>query len=324
MISLRPAHGFLFLPLVLTLCLAAVAGSTRPAMAMSWQEATRTVERQSDELWDRAREEGFVGHLGTGLNELHVAEHQCAILGRMLGQTEAIRELETSTEIDTDAADPHTIALAAHSLGNWAFVARRLLDTDRERRIEIWNLDCAGQMGIPVQAAIAREGPATFYEVEGDILHVLGAIEEGFADRIVEALDSEPGIEIVALGSGGGLVREAIEAGLVIRRRGLSTTLWNDCYSACPLVFLGGVDRTIWSPYPDLAFHEASLDDAVVTGDAPVYATIASYAEAMGADGVTVVDFMRRADPATFYTPPLDALCRASIATWIQRGCSAP
>jgi len=36
------------------------------------------------------------------------------------------------------------------------------------------------------------------------------------------------------------------------------TTLFADGCSACPLIFLGGVECTIWSPYPRLGFHQVS------------------------------------------------------------------
>ncbi len=51
------------------------------------------------------------------------------------------------------------------------------------------------------------------------------------------------------LGSGGGYIDEAMKAGAYIRRKGLDTTLYNNCDSACPLVVMAGVERLNWSPY---------------------------------------------------------------------------
>lgn len=46
-------------------------------------------------------------------------------------------------------------------------------------------------------------------------------------------------IKVIALGSGGGSIKEDRDAGRYYTSKNLETTL-NNCYSACPLVFLGG------------------------------------------------------------------------------------
>ena len=56
---------------------------------------------------------------------------------------------------------------------------------------------------------------------------------------------TNPEVKIVGLGSPGGAVVEAIRAGYLIRARGLETTQIADCFSACPIVFLGGSRRTV-------------------------------------------------------------------------------
>ena len=62
-------------------------------------------------------------------------------------------------------------------------------------------------------------------------------------------------------GSGGGYIDEAMKAGAYIRRKELGTTLYINCDSACPLVFMAGVERLNWSPYPKLGFHQIYTPD---------------------------------------------------------------
>ena len=98
-------------------------------------------------------------------------------------------------------------------------------------------------------------------------------------------------------------MRDAILAGTLIRDRRLDTTLMADCYSACPLVFLGGVGRTIWSPYPRLGFHQASVDGKALAEDHSAYKLIAGYAQDMGADSNFIVERMLQSPPSSMNHP---------------------
>lgn len=298
----------------------------KPALSMSWDNAIEAVETKADELWSLAETRGLQSRfLGTGFNELHVREHSCAILGRMLEKPETIVVAERSTEFNLGQADEHETALAAHSLDNWVHNAKRLKALSRDRRVEEWNLDCVGRFGIPDTEFVARENDDTFFDLrqEGRILQVLGDVDIGFASQLKKALTQNPTVSTVALGSGGGRVMEAIEAGLFIRELGLETTLWNGCYSACTLVFLGGVERKIWSPYPTLHFHQVSSDSGAVPFDHSIYSLIFDYSAAMGADPSAVLKYMYSASPDRFFEPSLDDLCSHRLASWVQRLCWA-
>jgi hypothetical protein len=128
---------------------------------------------------------------------------------------------------------------------------------------------------------------------------------------------------VVALGSPGGSVSEALAAGAEIRRRGLETTLWGNCYSACPLVFLAGTKRTIWSPYPELGFHKIALNGKPIPNEDLTYDVVMAYASKMGANAAVVFHFMTSAEPSEIFSPTMDELCGAKIAMWVQRKCSA-
>lgn len=165
------------------------------------------------------------------------------------------------------------------------------------------------------------EDTSAAFVVEDNILKVQGNIEDGFSDRLREAFFSNPGIEVVALGSGGGNVIEALKAGYFIRSHGLGTTLWNNCYSACTIVFMGGTRRTIWSPYAQLGFHRVSQNSVAVPFSHPIYELINDYTIALGFQPGILVELMARAEPDDFYYPGYIDLCDMGIATWIQRLC---
>lgn len=293
------------------------------AAAASWQEAISAVRSNAALLDERADALGYPP-LGTAYNEVDAIEHECAILGRMLGKAELIRHLEK--EAPPETADGQELRIAAQSLENWIVAAENALALSKQQRVQVWNLDCPGHMGIAGTGYIlATPGPRAFYDVteDGSTLRVLGDVELGFADKIRSALDDNPGVTVIALGSAGGIVLEAIDAGSEIRARKLETTLWNNCYSACPLVFLGGTSRTIWSPYPELGFHQMSRDGLAVQLDDPLYALVREYADAMGANSDIVMSFMLSAPPHAMRVPDLFDLCDAKIALWVQRACSA-
>lgn len=239
----------------------------------------------------------------------------------MLGHESLIGQLEEP--LPQESEDGAEFRIAAHSLDNWVIVARAILASDEAHRIREWNLDCVGRMGIPASAQINDSSPNAFYEAtnSGKMLRILGPVTRGFHERLVSALDANPSVETVALGSGGGLVAEAIAAGLEIRERGLNTTLWNNCYSACPFVFIGGVKRHVWSPYPDLGFHQMSRDGQAVESNSSAYALLERYPWAMGVNAISVRHFIDEASPADMYVPAHDELCRSAVALWIQRSC---
>ena len=221
----------------------------------------------------------------------------------------------------------HDLRVMSVSLHNFAGVARHILEMSHDERVVTWNLDCAGKLGLP-KDYITQEGVSSFYVIvqDGKTLKVLGDIEDGFAQRIINAIEANPGVEVVALGSGGGLVYEALKAGDFIRRKGLDTTLFNNCYSACPLVFMAGVQRQNWSPYSELGFHQISTAAGEpVPFDSLVYRDIFNYLTRMGIEPRFVLQKMWSAPPQgmTNMDGYDDALCEANITTWIQRGCTS-
>ena len=286
-----------------------------------WDTAIEQVTKDRDRMTALAVAHN-AEHLGAFYNEVDVQHHTCSILGIMLGKTEFTQQL--SKKLPVSSTDGHDFQVAAQSLDNWLVNVRRLLRLDTARRVREWNLDCVGQLGVPTIAAISQVGSdeGAFFDVDGTVLRVLGAVEVGFADKLTAALDGNPQITVVALGSEGGVVREALRGGIEIRRRGLDTTLWNNCYSACPLVFAGGVSRTIWSPYPKLGFHSIHVSGEAVSADNAVYRLVSQYLVAMNIEALAPIQWMLSAPPSEMYLGEAEHLCETGFATWIQRACS--
>ena len=264
-------------------------------------------------------------HIGTAYNEVNSRQHFCYALGSLLGQEESIRHLNINKNPKITASsseDAHALRVEAQSLENFAYAAKYANDLSKEEKIIEWNLDCAGHFKIP--GKLLESDKKTFYLIkhDGKMLQVLGEIESGFAKKLQQAIDSNPGIKVVALGSGGGLVEEAISAGRYIRSKNLETTLWSNCYSACPLVFLGGTNRTIMSPYPYLGFHKIYTSKGAISNFSPRYQNIAQYARIMGASPNFILKNMLSAEPNQMrIIKESSDLCKYGVTTWIQRIC---
>lgn len=285
-------------------------------------------ETLSKRLWDHAETINDQFHIGTMYNEVDVPQHLCYITGVLLGKQHAVRSVEVTYKPDlvtrTDD-NAHELRVMGQSLSNFVHVAKSQLQKSADERKIEWNLDCVGKHGISRSEGFEKIKQSTFYKLQDETtIQVLGDIEEGFAQRLIDAIEKNPKVDTVALGSGGGYVDEAIRAGLYIREKGLKTALWNNCYSACPLVFLGGTERVIWSPYPTLGFHQVyDSNFRAVPLDSSTYRGLASYVGLMGADPEFVIRMMWSAGPSQMAeVESLDDLCDHDIVTWIQRACN--
>lgn len=292
-----------------------------PVSAKTWEQAISDVEALANQYRERHRALGFDGMLGASYNELDVQMHHCAILGRMVGQKDAIRHLEPPQP--GPGATARELAVAANSLENWLIAARRHQNLSRDQRRRIWNLDCVGNFRIPSDRAVeVSRGFGITYDAERNSIYVQGDIEPGFASAVLNAMNHYPHAETIGLGSGGGDVYEAIEAGQLIRRRGLSVEVINDCYSACPLAVFGGKERIMWWPHSRIGFHRVSRGGSAVPLQDRVYADIARYISAMGGDWQLIQRMMLSAMPSEMYFASEADRCASKVITWHQRGCS--
>lgn len=289
----------------------------------------REAKELAEQLTVAANTVDTVLSIGTMYNEVDVPTHRCYVLGTTLGFSSHIKHLQfdrSPVRRAKNSDEAHEFRVRAQSLENFVLVTEEVLRLPRSRRNIAWQLDCAGQYGI---AALSGDQivAGTFYDVigNGEGIKILGAIEDGFAAKLDAALISNPKVKFIALGSGGGSVREALAAGALIRAKGLSTTVWNNCYSACPLVFAGGVDRNVHSPYPSFGFHQIYTQRGAISLDSPVYTRLAAYLKGMGINERYVLTAMMRANPSemNMIHGASEELCRARFVTWVQRGCFA-
>jgi hypothetical protein len=294
-----------------------------PARADSWDDAIAAVERSATEYFDYAVKVGGTSFAGTAYNGYKSVEHQCAILGRMLDHAEAIRHLEEFDYPPMDAKSvPHDLLVFSISLENWGAAARWAKGATADQRINRWNLDCVGQFGIGATLFMEAGKPEAEFVVNGTQLDVYGDIDGGFAERFEQALNANTFISEVTLGSGGGSVRDALLAGLMIRSRGLDTTIYGNCFSACPLVFLGGYHRIVWAAPYRLGFHQIYTGaGAPIPFDDQLYALVGQYILEMGGDPSRVLAWMYSAGPSEMFEPEPEELCAANFATFVQRIC---
>lgn len=302
---------------------------TSSAMDAALIEEVREAELLAQALRDSADQFDTNVWIGTMFNDVDLPEHTCYALGVLLGMETNVRHLRfgrRSPPMARTSDQAHDLRVRAQSLDNFAIAASSSLKMSPRQRGIAWNLDCYGQHGV-ARVTPTQRGESTFYQITngGRGVKILGAIEQGFTAKLAATLAQAPKVTFVALGSGGGSVAEAVSAGRLIRSKGLTTTIWNNCYSACPLVFLGGVDRQIHSPYPSLGFHQISTSAGAIATDSPVYARVAEYVREMGADDIFLIEAMLRATPAQMnIVDGADVkLCQARVATWIQRACEA-
>lgn len=316
--------------LALALVSTFLAYGSGPSKAQNndWPKAIATVQKQATSYIDYGMKKSGIGSIqqavgAAGLFQ-DVEKHRCAILGRMLGKLDAITELERFDFPPlNDQLDPLEAIQIGVSLDNWVYEAQTALAQSETDRINTWNLDCVGTL-VAESEGIRSDRPEADIESDGESLTFYGNIDAGFYDRFVQALDQYPETKQISLGSGGGSVKDALLTGREIRRRGLNTTLFGNCYSACPLVFVGGVDRILWaSVRHDFGFHRlATRDGQTLPDNHTIYDLIAAYLVEMGVNAETYIGWMQSADPSDMFSPEPWELCKPGITTFVQRICN--
>ncbi|MCQ0986356.1 hypothetical protein [Jiella marina] len=309
---------------ILALVFASSAFHLLPAFANDdpayWRDEIAKARAEYQRLVDIGFSKGTFA-IGTALNEIDIDIHTCHVLSIMLGKEHLTQRLVAPQEKDPEAEPGFDELVEAQSLDNWANIAEEQIERTPSERSRAWNLDCVGQFAIPADEYIREDQRRAVVVAEGETIRVLGDVEQGFFDELKAAIDTNPQVKQIALGSAGGNVGEAVRAGRYIREKGLETVLYNACESACSLVFLGGVERQIWRPYPEMGFHKVASGGVAIPDDHQAYDLIRAYAKEMGVDGRFVVDAMRKADVRDMYHPEMPALCSANVATLVHRWC---
>ena len=319
MLTLKRALEVSLILLVFIFC----CGSLK-AQSITWTVAINNVQKMLDKYADAHRvRAGYIG-VGTALNNADLRIHRCAIAGRMLGLKDRVSIFEPPYP-PIESADLDELAWSVASLDNWISTANAMRHLPVSAKAKLWNLECAIEPGLrdtflPLESTGSKN---EFYELSDDFetLIVLGKIEAGFFDRLEKALSENPNIKFIALGSPGGAVYEAMAAGLLIREKGIETTQYADCFSACPLVFLGGVRRTVWDMTDKMGFHQISQNGQAVPLNSEVYDHVRSYISVMGGNDAIVLAWMHYSGPREMTIRQGDDLCMAGIATFVYHLC---
>ncbi|MDF2232412.1 hypothetical protein P2H44_07575 [Albimonas sp. CAU 1670] len=303
-----------------------VISSVEGAIATSWPIAIERVGRLADKYYEAAKERtGWISG-GTALNNADIRMHRCAIVGRMLGLKGRVSVFEPPYPTISSASDDE-LWWSAVSLQNWITTANQMRATLPDAKRAIWNLECAIEPGLQDTYFIDknRDDKSSIYKIsdDGETLYVIGDIENGFFEKFRNAVEENKELNQIALGSAGGSVLDALRAGMLIRERGFETTIYANCYSACPLVFMGGVARTVWDSQAELGFHQISLADgsAVPLSD-ELYVELAKYMSSMGVEYKEVIFWMWEASPDEMKVFRGDhELCDTHVATFVYHGC---
>jgi hypothetical protein len=162
----------------------------------------------------------------------------------------------------------------------------------------------------------SRVGPHRFQVLaNGQILEFSGGITFGVAGELEEFLNAMGNVKAVRLNSIGGRILEAQKMSDMIRSRGLSTYVTQDCMSACTIVFLGGKERFI-APSARLGFHQPAFRGMTAADRNAAISNEEARLQRLGLSK----DFAIRANAASpdgMWYPDKDELLREKVATRI-------
>lgn len=274
-------------------------------------------------------------HIGTFTRQADIAVLRCSILAELTGIGDISDHVEyygpdpaLPRALPDRAATPGDDAVLEHlgyawNLRSWAHLAEQVLGSSADQLAETWELQCNGQHGIPEGLVVAAWDTRATFRLDGRRLYVLGDIEPGFYEEFAEVVAANE-IGFVMLGSRGGSVEDAMQAGGLIRRLGLATELYGDCESACPLLYFSGAEPRIQRlPLYRLGFHRISAGGAAIPLDHEIYEIVAAFIDAMGVNSDYILTAMRDTPPENMYYPPYQWLCDAN-AGWFYGNCTQP
>lgn len=300
-----------------------VGGTTAPNLvaAKPWREAIEDVSRLADKYAETVKTRtgnSVTFYYGTMHHPTDWKMHMCAILGRRLGFSENIGHLEPPQPAFD--SEPDILAVNYVSLNNWVMAAEKFADMSQHQRATHWNLECVGKMGTPTGLWVDVPSEI-FFKVRDSTLYVYGDIVQGFAGRLARILTENPDVRQVGLGSGGGFVEEAMSAGKMLRDGGYDTVLTGECYSACPLVFLGGVRRSVFRHSVGsnrFGFHQIAVRGVAISSDDPLYDSVYEYVRMMGGQADMVLMAMQSSPPSGMGYYNIQVECPMRIANWYQ------
>lgn len=307
-----------------------------PAAAQSWEQRIAAARAEAERFAAYGEAHGWTSQMiGTFTRQADIAQMRCTILAELIG----IGDISEHIEFYGPGPDDHMelpgpgvipddgmlqeLLTYAWNRGLWASMAEQVLPSTADQRAETWELQCNGQHGIPEGLLAPRWDTHASFRVDGGALYVLGDIVPGFYAEFAKVL-AENDIGLVMLGSRGGSVQDAMQAGGLIRQKELGVQLFGDCESACPLIYIAGNEPRIQNlPMHRLGFHQISVGGAAIPLDHEIYEVVAAYIDAMGVDSDYILTAMQDTPPQNMWHPPFQWLCDANVG-WFYGNCTQP
>lgn len=127
--------------------------------------------------------------------------------------------------------------------------------------LNAWQMtqDVSGEGNLAERLDSERAARYRLSAEPGGVFLIEGSLELGITKRLDAALMNDIGIREIILSSEGGNIYEARGLARLFRDRGLSTTVIDECSSACTTAFIGGVERTLKTG-ARLGFHQYRVE----------------------------------------------------------------
>jgi hypothetical protein len=167
-------------------------------------------------------------------------------------------------------------------------------------------------------AGDARVGPHQFKVLaNGQMLEFSGGITFGVANELSGFLQAMGNVRTVKLNSMGGRILEAQRMSDLIRARGLTTFVAQDCMSACTIVFLGGKERVVL-PTARIGFHQPAFRGMTASSRRAAIATEEARLQRFGLSKA-FADKANVATPSGMWFPDKDELVREKVVTRVMQ-----
>lgn len=162
-------------------------------------------------------------------------------------------------------------------------------------------------LGDPAKIEISRDGKS---------LTISGPIVSGVANDLNDRLASSPNVQTVVLNSNGGRIIEALAMADIIRARGLSTKVEENCESACTLIFLAGKERSA-SPLSAIGFHQPDFP-AITESERQDMIRQARYDYRQAGIDAGFIDRIMAVPPQEMWYPKHDEMVDAGVINTIK------
>ena len=116
-----------------------------------------------------------------------------------------------------------------------------------------------GPLNLYASEKFKVEGEVLHYNTELEVNEIDRGIKEEDADKLLKTLKNNPEIKTIHLTSWGGLINTAVEMADIIIDFELDTHVKEICFSACPLLLVGGETRTL-ERGSKIGFHRSSWE----------------------------------------------------------------